>query len=212
MFVSLSTRSVPVPVASAIVTLPDAFAAGNNPLGTVTLSMRTSCPSNASPFPLASCDSVTTCGAGDVEPVDTSDTAVTVTSVNPLNCSAGRFDRVAEAEWAEVQTRAEEIDAAGRILDVVLDAVAAAEVDRRHDALGPHDLIQTIRDEVRAGRPIRVAHLVDPRLANRQQRRRRGRGRAEIDAAPRRDVVVRVERPEEIVLLNDPGQREHRRR
>ena len=64
MSVSLSTRSVPDPVASAIVRLPDALGAGYRPLVIATLSMRTSCPSNASPPPLASCDSVITCGTG----------------------------------------------------------------------------------------------------------------------------------------------------
>ena len=74
------------------------------------------------------------------------------------------------------------------------------------------DLVQPIRDEVGARRAVDVVHLVDARVANREQRRRRRRGGAQIDAAARRDVVARVERAEEVVLLDDPGDGERRRR
>ena len=71
MFVSPSMRISAEPVASAIVTLPVAPLAGNEPLVIVTPSTRISRPSTASPAPpSASCDKVISCGAGGVaEPV-----------------------------------------------------------------------------------------------------------------------------------------------
>ena len=85
MSVSLSMRRTVVPVASAIVTLPDAFSAGNVPAVIVTLLTRMRRPSSASPAPSASCASVTNCGATDVVP-GSETTLVAVISVRPLNC------------------------------------------------------------------------------------------------------------------------------
>jgi len=74
---------------SLIVTLPSAPAAGNVPLVTVTLSTRTSAPSNGSPEPSASCASVTVCGvtAGSV-PAGSSVTVGAEISVRPWNCAS----------------------------------------------------------------------------------------------------------------------------
>ena len=124
-----------------------------------------------------------------------------------LRDRARRFDAVAEDERPGIQRGAEEVDAGRSVLDVVLDAVAAAEIDRRDGALDADGLIDPVGDEVGAGRAVTVVDRVDARLGNRQSGAGAGARGAEIDAAPRRDVVAGVERPQEIVLLDDAGRR-----
>ena len=111
-----------------------------------------------------------------------------------------------------LSVRAEQIDAAGRILDVVPMPLPPRKSIEVTAPWTRDDLIQAIRDEVGAGRAVGVDHLVDPRLARCVSSAGAGRrGRAEIDAAARRDVVAAVERPQEVVLLNDADRGERRR-
>ena len=157
-----------MPVASVIVTLLDVPVAPNVPLVMVTSLTRIRRPSSASPTPSASCDSVTTCGAGAV-PVPRNDTLVTVSSVRPLNCVTVPVASTLSPmlNGPGVERRAEQIDAAGRVLDVVLDAVPAAEIDRGDRAADLDDVVQEIGNRSRAGGvAVGVGDGVDPRVGD----------------------------------------------
>ena len=170
MLVSLSMRSVAEPVASVIVTLPEALAGGE----------RAARDRHVVDAHQPSLERLTGAAVGELRERDdlrrgggivpgASSVALVTDDLGEaveLRDRADGFDAVADRERPGVERAAEDVDAAGRVLDVVLDAVAAAEINRGHGAAHLHDLIEQVGNEVAARRAVGVDDGVDPRLGD----------------------------------------------
>ena len=92
-----------------------------------------------------------------------------------LRDRADDFDVRAEREGPKSVVRVEDVDAAGGVLDVVLDAGAAAEVDRRDDAADLDDLAEAVGDGVgRRGVDLGLGDRVERRRVDEERRVRAG--------------------------------------